>query len=157
MSSQRKHVWIFILLLAAPVLSAGLAAGQYQGGGYGRPQGEGSRRGPVSADERLKRMTKELKLTTDQQAKIKPIIEEEQKKAQDLRDDSGSDRQTIRQKMMQLRQDTSDQIRALLDDKQKDKFDKMEQQRQDRMRERRGGGPGGPGGQNAAGGSPPQN
>lgn len=157
MSSKRKHVWVFILLLAAPVLSAGLTAAQYQGGGYGRPQGGGDQRGPMSVDERLKRMTKDLNLTTDQQAKIKPILEEEQKKAQALRDDSGTDRQAIRQKMMQLWQDTSDQIRALLDDKQKEKFDKMEQQRQDRMRERRGGGPGGPGGENPGGGSPHQN
>ena len=48
----------------------------------------------------------------------------------------------MRQKMMQIRQDTNDQVRALLDDKQKEKFDKQEQERQDRMQNRRGG-PGG--------------
>jgi Spy/CpxP family protein refolding chaperone len=59
---------------------------------------------------------------------------------------------------MQIRQDTNDQIRALLDDKQKEKFDKQEQQREDRGPNRRGGGPGGPGGQggdNQGGNTPP--
>ena len=156
MNSNRKYLWILTLLLAVPGLSTGRAAAQYQGGGYGRPQGEEGRRGPMSVDERVKRMTKDLKLTTDQQTKVKSILEDEQKKAQDLRNDSSSDRQAMRQKMMQLRQDTNNQVRALLDDKQKEKFDKMEQERQDRMQNRRGGAPSGPGGENQ-GGPPPQN
>jgi hypothetical protein len=62
--------------------------------------------------------------------------------------------------MMQIRQDTNDQVRALLDDKQKDKFDKEQQERQDRPQGRRGGpgGPGGSGGDNLGGNPPaPQN
>ena len=156
MNSKGKYLWILTLLLAAPGLSAGVAAAQYQGGGYGRPQGEEGRRGPVSVDDRVKRMTKDLNLTTDQQTKVKSILEDEQKKAQDLRSDSANDRQAMRQKMTQLRQDTGDQVRALLDDKQKEKFDKMEKQRQDRMQNRRGGGSA-PSGENPGGSPPPQN
>jgi Spy/CpxP family protein refolding chaperone len=107
----------------------------------------------MSPDEQLKRMTKDFNLTADQQAKIKPILVDEQKKMDDLRNDSGADRQTMRGKMMQIRQDTNDQVRALLDDKQKEKFDKEEQERADQTQNRRGG-PGGPGGGNP---SPPQN
>jgi Spy/CpxP family protein refolding chaperone len=62
---------------------------------------------------------------------------------EDLRSDSSGDRQTMRGKMMQIRQDTNQQVRALLDDEQKEKFDKQEQERTDRMQNRRGGGPGG--------------
>ena len=156
MNSKGKYLWILTLLLAAPGLSAGVTAAQYQGGGYGRPQGEEGRRGPMSVDDRVKRMTKALNLTTHQQTKVKSILEDEQKKAQDLRNDSGNDRQAMRQKMMQLRQDTGDQVRALLDDKQKGKFDKMEKQRQDRMQNRRGGGSA-PSGENPGGNPPPQN
>jgi hypothetical protein len=68
---------------------------------------------------------------------------------EDARNDSSGDRQAARQKMMQIRQDTNDQVRALLDDTQKEKFDKQEQERQDR---RRGGGPGG---DNQGGNAPP--
>jgi Spy/CpxP family protein refolding chaperone len=107
----------------------------------------------MSPDEQLKRMTKDFNLTADQQAKIKPILVDEQKKMDDLRNDSGADRQTMRGKMMQIRQDTNDQVRALLDDKQKEKFDKEEQERADQTQNRRGG-PGGPGGGNP---SPSQN
>jgi hypothetical protein len=114
----------------------------------------------MTPDEQLKRMTKDLNLTVDQQAKIKPILMDEQKKMEDLKNDSSGDRREMRGKMMQIRQDTNDQVRALLDDKQKDKFDKEQQERQDRPQGRRGGpgGPGGSGGDNLGGNPPaPQN
>jgi len=157
MSSKRKCLWILAMLLAVPMLAAGAPAAQYQGGGYGGGQGEGGRRGPMSPDEQLKRMTKDLNLTADQQSKIKPILVDEQKKMEDLRNDSSGDRQAMRGKMMQIRQDTNNQVRALLDDKQKEKLDKQEQERQDRMQNRRGGpgGPGGPGEDNQGGNPPP--
>src|SRR5580704_12407497 len=120
MNSKRNLVCIVALLLALPMLAADTSAAQYQGGGYGGGQGEGGRRSPASPDEQLKRMTKEFNLTADQQSKIKPILVDAQKKMDDLRNDSTSDRQTMRAKMMQIRQDSNDQVRALLDDKQKE-------------------------------------
>jgi Spy/CpxP family protein refolding chaperone len=155
MNSKRKYPWILTLLLAVPMPAASVPAAKYQGGGYGGRQGDGGRRAPMSPDERLKRMTKDFNLTADQQSKIKPILADEQKKMDDLRSDSSVDRQTMRGKMMQIHQDSNDQVRALLDDMQKEKFDKQEQERQGRMQNRRGGGPGGPGGDNSGGNSPP--
>jgi hypothetical protein len=90
-------------------------------------------------------------LTADQQSKIKPILVDRQKKMEDLMNNSGGDRQAMRQKMMQIRQDTNDQIRAQLDDTQKEKFDKLQKEREDRMQNRRGGGPG----DDNSGGNPP--
>ena len=155
MNSKRKYLWILTLLLAVPMVATGAPAAPYQGGGYGGGQGGGGRRGPMSPDDQLKRMTKDFDLTADQQAKIKPILVDAQKKMEDVRNDSSGDRQAMRQKMMQIRQDTNDQVRALLDDKQKEKFDKQQQERQDRPQNRRGGGPGGPGGDNSGGNAPP--
>ena len=155
MNSKRIDLWILTLLLAVPLVATGAPAAPYQGGGYGGGQEGGGRRGPMSPDDQLKRMTKDFDLTADQQAKIKPILVDSRKKMEDVRNDSSGDRQTMRQKMMQIRQDTNDQIRALLDDKQKEKFDKQEQERQDRPQNRRGGGPGGPGGDNSGGNAPP--
>ena len=154
MNAQRKYLWILTLLLVVPMLTAGVPAAAYQGGGYG---GGGGRRGPMSPDDQLKRMTKDFDLTADQQARIKPILEDAHKKMEDARNDSNGDRQTMRQKMMQIRQDTNDQIRALLDDKQKEKFDKQEQERRDRPQNRRGGGPESQGGANSGGNAQPQN
>ena len=113
-------------------------------------------RGPMSPDDRLKQLTKDFNLTADQQAKIKPILVDSQKKMDDLRNDTTVERQDRRAKMMKIMQDTNTQIRAQLDDKQKAKFDKQEQERMQRMQDRRGGGMGGPGGDNQ-GGPPPQN
>jgi len=39
----------------------------------------------------------------------------------------------MRGKMMDIRKNTNDQVRGLLDDKQKEKFDKQEQEREDRV------------------------
>jgi protein CpxP len=157
MNSRRKCLWILTLLLAVPMLAGGSPGAPYQGGGYGGGQSGGGRRGPMSPDDQLKRMTKDFNLTADQQAKIKPILVDAQKKMEDMRSDPSADRQTMRQKMMQIRQDTNDQVRALLDDKQKEKFDKQEQERQGRMQNRESGGPGGPGGPGGddQGGNPP--
>ena len=157
MTSKRDFLWILALLLAVPTLSVIVPAAPYQGGGYG---GGGQRRGagagPMSPDDQLKRMTKDLDLTADQQAKIKPILVDSQKKMEDLRNDSSGDRQAMRQKMVQIRQDTNDQVRAQLNDTQKTKFDKQEQEREERMQNgRRGGGPGASGGDNPGGNAPP--
>jgi hypothetical protein len=153
MTSKHKFLWILAVMLAIPTLASISYAAQYQEGGSGGGQGRGGPRGPMSPDDQLKRLTKDYNLTADQQAKIKPILVDEQKKMEDLRNDSSADRQTMRGKMMQIRKDTNEQVRAQLDDKQKEKFDKQEQQREERR------GPGGAGGNNSGGNAapPPQN
>jgi protein CpxP len=147
MNSYRKFLFVMALWLAVPLLWSGAPAAAYQGGGYGGGGGQrgGGPRGPMSPDDQLKRLTKELSLTADQQSKIKPILVDTQKKMEDARDSSSGDRQAMREKMMQIRQDNDNQIKALLNDSQKDKFDKMQEQREERAGGRRGG-PGGAGG-----------
>src|ERR1700686_3556373 len=98
MNSKRKYLWILTLLLAVPMVATGAQAAPYQGGGYGGGQGGGGRRGPMSPDDQLKRMTKDFDLTADQQAKIRPILVDAQKKMEDMRSDPSADRQTMRQK-----------------------------------------------------------
>ena len=136
MSLTRKYLWILALLVAVPMVSTVATAAAYQGGGYGGGQGEGARRGPMSPDDQLKRMTKDFNLTADQQAKIKPILVQGQKKMDDVRSDSSLDRQAMRTKSMEIRKDTMDQVRAQMDDKQKEKFDKQQQELEQRMQNR---------------------
>jgi Spy/CpxP family protein refolding chaperone len=158
MVSKRSIYLVLSLFLAMPFLSISAGAAQYQGGGPGGgPRGQMGARGPMSPDDRLKQMTKDFDLTADQQKKIKPILADEQKKMEDLRNDSSGDRQAMRSKMMQIMQDANTQIRAQLDDKQKDLFDKQQESMQNRGR-RGPGGPGGPGGPAGSDqGGPPQN
>jgi len=133
-----------------PFLAAGARAAQPQGG-------EGGRRGPMSPDDRLKQMTKNFSLTADQQAKIKPVLVDAQKKMEDARNNSSGDRQAMRGKIMQIMQDTNSQVRSQLDDKQKEKFDKLEQERMQKMQDRRRGGSGKADGEKSGGAPPPQN
>lgn len=97
-----------------------------------------------SPDERLQMLTKQLNLTDDEQAKIKPILVDEQKKMEDLHNDSTLSQQDRFQKMRDIRENSSKQIRSNLDENQQKKFDDMQKEQQKRMQERRnsGGGPG---------------
>ena len=83
--------------------------GQEQSGQWGHGPGQ-----PMTADQRLQHMTKQLNLSDAQQQQIKPILENEEKQMQTLRDDSSLSQQDRMGKMMQIRQDTSSQIKPIL-------------------------------------------
>jgi len=154
MISKHRNIWLLALLLAVSLLAGSSAAAQNRGDDDrpGGQMGPGGRRGPMSPDDRLKQMTKNFNLTTDQQAKIKPIFVAERKRMQDLMNDSTGDRKSMRTKMQEIQRDTNKQVREVLDDKQKEQFDKQVQEREEKMKDRRGG-TGSPSGQS----QPPQN
>ena len=106
------------------------AQGPPPGGGQGRRGGD-----------RMEMMTRELNLTPDQVAKIRPIMEDSRKQMQALRDSDAS-QDDRRAKMMAIQQSQATQIKAFLTDDQKPKYDAMEARMRDRMRG--GGGDGGP-------------
>lgn len=78
-------------------------------------------------------LTKQLNLNSDQQAKVKSILEDQQKQMQALRADTSMASADKRSKFMDLRQNTSSQIRALLNGDQQKKFDQMQQKREQKM------------------------
>ena len=102
--------------------------------------GRRMRRQMTPAD-RLARMTKQLKLTDEQQAKIKPILEEQHNKMMDLRQDTSMTREDRFAKFREIRQESLQKIKPILTPEQQKKWEKMQQ-----MRRRRGGprGPMGP-------------
>lgn len=102
------------------------------------PQGQRGGRGG-NPEQRLEMMTKELNLSADQQVKIKAILEDGRAKMMAARDPNAS-REDQRAKMMEFRKTESTNIKAVLDDGQKTKFDEMEKRQAERMR---GGGGGG--------------
>ena len=79
----------------------------------------------MNADQQLKRMTKKLNLSADQQAQIKPMLESQDQQMEQLRMDKTMSRQDRRQKMMDIRQDTSQKIEGVLNDTQKQKYESM--------------------------------
>lgn len=119
------------------------------GAGVALAQPPGGRMDPAQMVERqVTNMKDRLKLTDDQAAKIKPIIEESMKSTREIFEKYGPPQQgqgpseEMRTAMQKSREETNKKIAAVLNDDQKKEFEKM-------MSERRGmgmGGPGGPGG-----------
>jgi hypothetical protein len=99
------------------------------GGGGGRMQ--------MTSDQRVANLDKAVTLTDDQKIKTKAIYEADIKKMADLRASQDPD---MRNKMMAMRADENTQIKALLTDDQKPKFDAYLAS----MPQGRGGGQGGP-------------
>ena len=78
-------------------------------------------------------LTKELNLNSDQQSKVKGILEDQQKQMQALHADKSLSSTDKRAKVMDLHKNTSSQIRALLNDDQQKKFDQLQQKREQKM------------------------
>lgn len=91
---------------------------------------EHGRGGHFDPEKRTEMLTKHLKLTSDQQPKVLDILKSAQSQMQGLRSDSSLSQEDRRFKMMQIHQQSDDQIRALLDSKQQKKWDEMQSERQ---------------------------
>jgi len=105
--------------LAVTIGAASACAQMAQGGGeWGHGQ-------PMSADQRLQMMTKQLNLTSDQQQQVKPILENEQQQMQALHQDSSLSQQDRMGKMRQIRESTASQVKPILNADQQAKYQQM--------------------------------
>ena len=85
----------------------GTAHEAHKGGRHGQM-------GMPSVDDHVKHLTKELNLTEDQQAKVKSLLEEQQKQMAALRQDSTLSPEDRRAKFQEIHQKTSQEIREAL-------------------------------------------
>jgi periplasmic protein CpxP/Spy len=110
-------------------------------GGMTNDQHEHGRGGHGQMDPaaRVKELTQKLSLSSDQQSKIRSILEDQQKQVAQLRNDSSMSQQDRRSKFMELHQNAASQIRSVLNDDQQKKFDAMQQQHKNREGKQRGG------------------
>jgi protein CpxP len=90
-------------------------------------QGGHSGMGPT---QRAERIAKQLNLTSDQQAKVQGILQQQRTAMQNVRQDSSLSPQDRRTKMMDIRSSTNTQIRALLTADQQQKWDQMQNSHQ---------------------------
>jgi len=91
----------------------------------GQP-GQGPEHHHQDPAKRAEMLTKQLKLTSDQQSKVLEILKSEQSQMENLRSDSSASQEERRSRMMDVRKTSSDQIRALLDSNQQKKWDEMQ-------------------------------
>jgi periplasmic protein CpxP/Spy len=87
---------------------------------------EHGRGGHFDPEKRTEMLTKQLKLTADQQPKVLSILQSAQ--SQSLRSDSSLSQDDRRSKMMDIHKTSNNQIRALLDANQQKKWDAMQSQ-----------------------------
>jgi protein CpxP len=111
-----KKLIVLTTVVIALALGGASAWAQMPGGHPGPGQ-------PMSPDQRLQMMTKQLNLTADQQEKIKPLLESQNQQMQTLRQDSSLSREDRMTKMQEIRQSTNDQIKSALDADQQKKFE----------------------------------
>ena len=137
-----KHCFL-VLILAGLVYAIPLSAvAQDTGGGDEKsaPAGAPPERSHFDPAKRTERLGKELKLSSDQKAKVEDILKSEQSQMQNLRADSSLSREDRHSKMMDIHKASDDQIRALLNSDQQKKWEAMQEKRQQRMeRHHRGG------------------
>lgn len=134
---HRMRKALMCALLGAALACSGTAL--YAQTAEGAGQGGGQHQMP-SPEMRLQHMTRMLDLSSDQQAKIKPILENESQQMQSLHQDTSMSQQDRMAKMREIRQSTMSQIKPILTAEQQQK---LQQMRQEHMQHNRGGAMGG--------------
>jgi periplasmic protein CpxP/Spy len=82
--------------------------------------------GHFDPERRTEMLTKQLKLTSDQQPKVLDIFKSAQSQMQGLRSDTSLSQDDRRSKMIEIRKTSDDQVRALLDSNQQKKWDTIQ-------------------------------
>jgi hypothetical protein len=90
--------------------------------------GSGQGRGRMNIDARMERLTTELTLTDAQKPKVKAVLEETQKKARELRDDSSLSQEQRTEKRRAIGEEESKSLKAILTPEQMEKYKNMAQQ-----------------------------
>lgn len=90
------------------------------------------------APTQLQRLTKQLQLTPDQQAKIGPLLQQRDQQLQSLRGDASLKPADRRAKTIAIVQDSDSQIGGVLTQEQRDKWKAVREKAMERMQEKRG-------------------
>jgi protein CpxP len=96
------------------------------------------RRGPMNPEAQIEHLTKELSLTDDQKAKIEPLMKEQFKQMQALRDDTSIPREQKMPKMREIHEGFVSQVRGILNEEQQKKLDKMMAEQKEKMHQHEG-------------------
>jgi Spy/CpxP family protein refolding chaperone len=142
---KRSAMTLVLAFVAMTAYSFAQQDNQNQQAGQGSAQQEhrgGGRGGWGNPADTTKRLTEQLNLTSDQQAKVQAILEDQQKQRETLMQDSSLSQDDRRAKGMELRKKTMSDIRAVLTPDQQKQFDEMQAKREQEMK---GGGGGGDG------------
>jgi periplasmic protein CpxP/Spy len=97
--------------------------------------GGGSTMGPMTPENRLKMLTEKLNLTEDQQAKLKPVLEDQSKQIKAIHDDASLAPADKQAKMKEVHESSTEKINAILTPDQKAQWKQMRQEMMEKHKE----------------------
>jgi Spy/CpxP family protein refolding chaperone len=123
---KNKHS--FRLITTGTLILATLAAPTQQSaaGACDEQTQHASQSGATKVEQHLKLLTEKLDLTRDQQAKVKPILQELNDAAEKVMKDESTTPDERMEKMRPLHERADKQIRKILSDEQQKKLDQFE-------------------------------
>ena len=138
---RKCSITVFLLAFAAALMVFGQTshaqtapAAQEHGAMGGSPMAA------MTPESRLKMLTEKLNLTEDQQAKLKPILEDESKQMKALHDDTSLAQADKRAKMKELHDSSIEKMNAILTPDQQAKWKQMRQEMMQKHSEMKGQG-----------------
>jgi periplasmic protein CpxP/Spy len=128
-----RAVWI----LAGVIGLSGLALAQEAAPQADAPQAPPARMAHGhgmndNADGRLQHLSRELNLTDDQKAKLKPILKSEWQEMKPVHDDTALSREQKHEKMKGIHEKYQAQVEGVLTPEQQEKWKKMQKERMER-------------------------
>jgi Spy/CpxP family protein refolding chaperone len=136
--SKKFSIAVFLLALAAGLMVVGLTSHALQTAAPAAQEHgatSGSTMGPMTPEARLKMLTEKLNLTEDQQAKLKPVLEDQAKQMKAIHDDASlapADRQA---KMKDVHESSIEKMNAILTPDQQAKWKQMRQEMMEKHKE----------------------
>jgi Spy/CpxP family protein refolding chaperone len=128
-----KYLRTIVLLAFGSLALAGFA--QQTAPAQGEEHGQRTGRSMPSVDDQMAAMTEQLNLTADQQAKIKPLLQDQHDQMQGLMKDQSMSPDDRRAKARSVHQSTVAKVREILNDDQKKKYDAWQQEMREKMRQ----------------------
>jgi len=139
-----KVSFLMMAFLMAIIVSCNQGAknSQQQQMGPGGGMGGGNFDPAAFVDRQMEELKSGLELSDDQEKQVREIItagfETMQKAREGMQD--GGDREAMREKMQQMREEQTEKIKAVLSEEQFTKYEQIQAERRERMRQGGGGG-----------------
>ena len=137
---RKISMTVFVLAFVGGLMVTGQAVHAQQAApaaqGHGGTGGPGM--GAMSPENRLKMLTEKLNLTADQQAKIKPMLEDETNQMESLHNDSSLAPADRRTKMKKIHDDFTDKVNGVLTPDQQTKWKQMKQEMMEKHKDMKG-------------------
>ena len=99
----------------------------------------GPHMGPGNTDDLMKDLTTKLNLTTDQQSRVRAILDEHHQQAKATMDDQSMSKEDKHAKMKSMHDSVHSKVREVLTDEQKPKFDAMVKDMENNMHSQHSG------------------